>query len=426
MAGSPAGVAGPQSAERQRGKAWALEGLRSLKIELTQQGQPLRFQSLGSDPLLDISLVDQRRVGLLAWGVALLVLSAGLLLLLRSVAAQAKYVIGVLIVATVLPLLLGGYRPWGATLDFALYAALALIPIYLLAAGWRRLAAVIRPCFVSAATALLLLLSLAAVGDAQPPAPAVADTPSGPLAVTIVDPTPAVQLPSDAILVPYDPESAGGGVPAVERIIVPYEKYVELWNRAHPDKKLEEVKPPVEFSFAGAQWRATLVDEEYLRVEGQIVLDVFVEQRVTVPLAFGGGVLEQASLDGQPARIQLIQTDPPADASQAAQRAAPVEPLASLFASGKGRQQLTLAVRYRLERRGGWHVATGRLPGAIANSLTLTVPQPETELRLAGVVDRTAYETRQPDEQIETALAVDGQFRVEWRPKSDKPRSTAA
>ena len=253
------------------------------------------------------------------------------------------------------------------------------------------------------------------------------------MAVTIVDPTPPVQVPPDTILVPYDPESAASREPEVERIIVPYEKYVELWNLAYPDKRLEQAKPPVEFSFAGAQWRATLVDEQYLRVEGQMALDLHVEQPVTVPLAFGGGVLEQALLDGQPARIQLVQPAPQAEvaprqaqASQASQTKVPVQPMANLFASGKGRKQLTLAVRYRLERRGGWRVVVGRLPGMIANSLTLTVPQAETELRLAGVVDRTAYETRQPNERVETALAVDGQFRVEWRPKSGRPRSIVA
>ena len=127
-----------------RGQAWALEGLRSLKIELLPNDEPLKFQSLGTDPLLDIRLIDERRIELLAWGVALLVLSIGLTLLRRPVATRAKYVAVVAIGATVLPLLLGGYRPWGATLDFALYAALLLIPVYLLAAVWRRLVPVVK------------------------------------------------------------------------------------------------------------------------------------------------------------------------------------------------------------------------------------------------------------------------------------------
>ncbi len=167
MPGGGVPVAGKPPSERQKGTAWALEGLRSLKIELALSDSPLKFQSLGSDPLLDIRLVDERRVGMLAWGAALVVLSLGLLLLRRSVATQAKYVVAVLIASTALPLLLGGYRPWGATFDFALGAGLSLIPIYLLAAVWRRIVEALRaPSVVPASTALVLLL-FAAAGSAR-------------------------------------------------------------------------------------------------------------------------------------------------------------------------------------------------------------------------------------------------------------------
>ncbi len=60
-------------------------------------------------------------------------------------------------------------------------------------------------------------------------------------------------------------------------------------------------------------------------------------------------------------------------------------------------------------------MVAGQVPGMTANALTLTVPHADTELRLTGVVDRTLFETRQANEQLETALAPDGQFRLEWR-----------
>ena len=79
-----------RSRRRSRGQAWALEGLRSLKIELLPNDEPLKFQSLGTDPLLDIRLIDERRIELLAWGVLLLVLSIGLTLLRRPVADRSQ------------------------------------------------------------------------------------------------------------------------------------------------------------------------------------------------------------------------------------------------------------------------------------------------------------------------------------------------
>jgi hypothetical protein len=88
-----------------------------------------------------------------------------------------------------------------------------------------------------------------------------------------------------------------------------------------------------------------------------------------------------------------------------------------LYASGKGRHRLELSVRLRLSRQGGWRVAEGVLPAAPATALSLTVPKPQTELRLGRLSDRRGYETGQADEKIETALGADGAVSIQWRPK---------
>ena len=66
-----------------------------------------------------------------------------------------------------------------------------------------------------------------------------------------------MKVPGDAILVPYDPK-AEHGVEDATRLLVPYDKYVELWNRAYPDKKLEAAPPPASYALAGASYTATL------------------------------------------------------------------------------------------------------------------------------------------------------------------------
>ena len=94
-----------------------------------------------------------------------------------------------------------------------------------------------------------------------------------------------------------------------------------------------------------------------------------------------------------------------------------MRPVLLLCVSGKGRHELTLAVRMRLERRGGWRVAEGMLPWAPASAVTLTVPEKGTEIRLAHVHDRHSYETAQPDQKLETALGPAGAISIQWRPK---------
>jgi len=47
-----------------------------------------------------------------------------------------------------------------------------------------------------------------------------------------IPPPKPVKIPDDAVLVPYDAKLPGGA----DRVLIPYAKYVELWNRAYPDK----------------------------------------------------------------------------------------------------------------------------------------------------------------------------------------------
>ena len=56
--------------------------------------------------------------------------------------------------------------------------------------------------------------------------------------IQVVPPSAPVNVPEDAIILPYDPEWKNG-VKDADKLLVPYDKYVELWNRAYPDKKIE-------------------------------------------------------------------------------------------------------------------------------------------------------------------------------------------
>ena len=106
---------------------------------------------------------------------------------------------------------------------------------------------------------------------------------------------------------------------------------------------------------------------------------------------------------------------------QQAARGTPAPPsiqsLVVLNASGKGRHTLQVSVRLKLEHRGGWRAVEGVLPSAPASALAITVPQPQTEVRLTQVADRRSYETQVAGQKIETALSPSGGFGIQWRPK---------
>ena len=225
-------------------------------------------------------------------------------------------------------------------------------------------------------------------------------------------------VPGDAIIVPYDVKSKTG-VKDADHLLVPYERYVELWNRAYPDKKIDAHPAPLPYALSGAAYSAVLEGEETLNVTGQMQIDVLAEGYVSVPFGLRGGVLARADLDGKPARLKVVGAEPEsAVQTKGGKPAAAMDAtLLVLQVSGKGTHKLELEVRLKLGHVGGWRGTTGSLPAAPAATVTFRVPQPQTEVRLGQAVDRRIRETQRPDETIETALGPGGALQLQWRPK---------
>ena len=135
----------------------------------------------------------------------------------------------------------------------------------------------------------------------------------GPYVIQVVEPSPPVDVPDDAIILPYDPNSRSG-VKKANKLLIPYDKYVELWNRAHPDKKIEARPSPARYSLAGAAYKTQLADDDSLLLTGRMEIDVFVDGFLEIPLELGGGVLSLAEFDGKPARLSV----PPSTRSRSA------------------------------------------------------------------------------------------------------------
>ena len=423
MSGPVAGRAllpSPAKKPAEKAKSWALEGVASLRIDLDRTGEAVTFRSLGAEPRLGLIVANERRLESLAWGLALAVLLVGMAMTAQPLGRRVMFIVGVALVATLVPVITARIELALAT-NGMFYAACLLIPYYLVAgaARWaaRKLrgmpmpAAVATVALVVLAVGTVLLIGAAAAFAAEPAMP--------PYVIQLTPPPQPVNVPDDAILLPYDP-AAKTGVQAADRLLIPYDRYVELWNLAYPDKPLGAKTPPAPYALAGASLAAVLKGEEYLLVEGYIDIDVFADGYVTVPLPLEGGVLAKADLDGKPARLSVVQAAPmPVAAPQKGGKMASPPPASFVVAyvSSKGRHRLDLSVRMKLEKRGGWRVAEGRLPAAPATALTIRVPQAGTEVRLGGIADRSAYETKAADETIATAVGAAGTISIQWRPK---------
>ena len=390
-----------------------LAGVRSLKIDLIQSaddsGRVVAFRSLGVEPRLVVALADDSRFASLRWALALAVALVGLGLTRRSVRAKTAYVLVVMLLTTLFSLL-GGIELAKAC-NMMFFAASLLVPYYLIVGFLRWLC---RLCYricircaakltgktvVSAAILLAAMLGASGLQAAEDAKPQAAKER-------------VVEMPDDAIILPYDPEWKNG-IKDADKLLVPYKKYVELWNRAYPDKKIGVKAPLAPYALADASYKTLLEGDDFLLLTGRMEIDVFADGYVQVPLGLGGGVLTRAELDGKPARLSvLLKQDTPLAVSRKPNRS-----VVLLHVSGKGRHKLELAVRLKLLRQGGWRMIEGVLPSAPAAALDIVVPKARTELRLGHVADCRHYETEKADQTIRTALGKHGAISLRWRPE---------
>ena len=235
-------------------KLHGLETLRSPLIDF-QAESPLprrvvRFESLGEAPRLDVTLARARRTTALGWVLALATFLIGVALERRSAALKATWVLAAAAAAMA--------APWawqttnvGIAGNMVFYAVALVVLYYALAplARWlgRGICGLPCRCCKPSAAAALVALAVVALGPSMASAQQESD---GRFTVQIVEPPKPVQVPEDAVVRPYDAQAAEGVKPN-DRLLVPYAKYVELWNLAHPDKKLKAPEPPADYALAG-------------------------------------------------------------------------------------------------------------------------------------------------------------------------------
>ncbi|MFM9115745.1 MAG: hypothetical protein ACKOU6_06240, partial [Planctomycetota bacterium] len=384
---------------------WALQGVRSLPIDVVTvinqtPHAPIQFQSLGNEPKLQISIIPRARWQMLAWSLA--VIWGGLFwmgIMGGAASRQIRWLIVGWLVAGILPLI-GIWHYELSTLADPLFSVNSLLAACCvikaaygeLGARWaRRRRAVLAGSTTSTLSGLLIvgLLSVSAASVQAQPAP-----------------PPPVVVPDEAIILPYDPQAEQPTQDA-KKVFIPYAKYQELWNLAYPDQRTLIKPPPATYAWGEGSYAAVLEASDDLLLEGRFTIKVFTAEPLDVPLPLTGGVFVTATVGGRPAVLRMVV--PP--------NSPPQQGVITLSLPGKGVHEVTIQVRMKLERRGGWRVAEGRLPNGLTTALNLRVAAAGTEVRLGDVTDRSRYETTQDRQPIETALNSDGKLNLAWRPR---------
>lgn len=396
---------------------WAMQGINSLKFSLDDQTRnSLKFSSLGADPNLKIGVVRTNSISLFLYAIFGVTSIVAFLYLWKSGWNRLKLVCIILLLASIS------------------YALGAFSIVFEAIAGTLALSAVFYTCCYFTVAAFRLAASMAKWTWNKVLARQIATVRVASLLVVIASATangqevvtlpggegPPVKIPDDAILIPYDAELGIEGVKKADKVMVPYKKYVELFNLANPEKKLGEVAGSIKFGMLQSEYQVTLGEGDDLIFKGTIDIESFVDGEQEIPLRLARGVLTEAKLDGAKASVRMVA--PTADPQQQAQPSGPgidsiPDSMLLVVVSGKGMKKLEFTVRLRVEKQGGWRSVQASIPVAPLGRMILNIPLKETELQFENVIDRSNYSSKQDSDKLEIGLPSNGSFRFAWRAK---------
>jgi len=331
-------------------------------VATTHAGPAADFSSLG-DAELEISLAEATTMDTADWLGLAAALLVGLLLVPQPVGRRAAFVAVVLGVSTLVAI----WWPAAAYLaNGAFFGALWLIPAYVVIGCvrwlWRlifREARAPKPAAAATAAALIAAVLLAAS-----PAEAGGKVVKGksPVKPAVMHVAPPSALPP--VIVPYEDDPTRR--PADGKVLVPYRRYVELWNRAHPEERIDLPRGPVDVSLAGVRYAATLVGER-MNVTLTAHVKTFGKGWVVLAVPMKHLAVTAATLDGKDARLQVGRKGM----------------VLTLPGETTGVLKITaVTTPKRLGRRGGVTLSLPPLPGAI---MTVDLPAADLELEAPGV-----------------------------------------
>ena len=407
---------GQRRGQRDSGLQWALEGRNSLDIDLLARVENSRsfrvssdyllyeFGNLGGQAAVEGRVVRKSAGVVLSWVVGLLVLAIGVLIGHKETKIKRRFLVFILLFSAVIsgiPQL----EPYRGVAEMMFASAILLVIGYMI---YRML----HPGLGWFCTSVCRKLG---VGVLLPFIIATADTATA----QQVDGVVSVEVPKDAVVVPYDPDNLPLQKSDDQQLLIPLQRYTELFKRAYPGLPLEHEYLPVKYALGGVEYATSLYEDNSLLIEGRVGIDIFSDRPQAIGLSLGDLVIEYATLDDQPAQMKVGAGDRLAPNVPAQQQLPAVPPAAmthQLFVSGKGHHMLRIGLRMPVARQGGWRVASGRLPIGASGLMKLTVPETNTELRWNNHLGRSEYRTSKPNEGVESSLRVNGSFDFRWRP----------
>jgi len=401
------------------------EGRFTLPVDLVPTpgaGRRARFTGLGTAKLI-VGLTSQSRQTSW-WAVGfVLIVAMGVVLAWQKVRVKAILFVAVLSFASLMAIW------WPTTTHFAngaFTAGICLVPLYVLIWLIRLLAkklclggVAVGPEPVTVVTLLVLLLCLGCSAQtayaAQPGRanPGLVRTSASSFESQRDDKAaPTVLLRKNeavGVIIPYegDPTTAEKS----EKILIPYTRFVRLWNQAHPDDPIDRPRQGTDVSLASVRYRVT-VEKEYLKVLLTADIRTYGKDWVVLAMPIEGLAVTEATIDGKAAPVASF-----CEAKLRGQTG-PKGMVLMLPGEISGQLQLSAVVKPKfLGRRGSASFSLPPLPGAV---MDVVLPEEDLELEVDGIEGALRKESQgltQRTVQWTFPLGMARKLTLRWLPK---------
>jgi len=263
-------------------------------------GPTVTFTALGT-PQLVIGLERQTRQNAAATLGFALVLLIGISSAMKRAREKAATIVLILAAATLLAIMSPSLVRFA---NGAFMAALSLIPLYIIiwfiAWLWPRLC--LGPA-INTQTAALIIAALILTASTENARAArrvrTGAAPRQPLVAIEDQNEPASELPPTIFPYEDDPTEAE----RTEKVLIPYSRFIKLWNQAHPEDRIDEIPPAADISFANVRYNAA-VENKRLTLTLTADLQTYTDDWVPMPLPMKNLAVTDITFDGAPAKWQ--------------------------------------------------------------------------------------------------------------------------
>ncbi|MHC4116140.1 MAG: hypothetical protein ACYSWO_01405 [Planctomycetota bacterium] len=339
------------------------QGRYTLPVELVPTpgaGPQARFTGLGATELV-ISLTSRSRQT--SWWVLgfILVLAYGILQIQRPARFRVLLVGSILSAASLLAVWMPAATNFSNGAFTAGTALLALyVLIWLVRHCWGRLFPLGAMPGASAVTATLLVLCFGFSAHALEPQSSRVQPQNNALQNEQDRQGPAnTDTTKPPVIIPYT--GRADRAEKSEKILIPYARYAQLWNQAHPEDTIEQPQAETQISLSDVRYTVT-VGQERLDLVLTAQIKTYGKGWAVLAMPISGLAVTRATLDGKAAQLQ----------------AGPKGMVLMIGDGTSGRLELEAVTKPQyLGRRGSASFSLPPLPGAVMKVLL-----PETDLEL--------------------------------------------